>query len=146
MVAVMQTVYLAAQRKSQALGESVQGFTVEAGKLSQRLASAETQYLDGLRRVKATNRQLQSLAKEIASSENGAQRKPHCRPLCCLCIISLVGARHVTRCLHGYHFNWHLAWRRFEFTLCSDATTTHNSVHIVAAPWPSTKIYCILQA
>lgn len=69
-----ETVYLAAQRKSQALGESVQGFTVEAGKLSQRLASAETQYLDGLRRVKATNRQLQSLAKEIASSENGARR------------------------------------------------------------------------
>ncbi len=91
----MQTVYLAAQRKSQALGESVQGFTVEAGKLSQRLASAETQYLDGLRKVKATNRQLQSLAKEIASSEKAAQRKPHCRLLYCFCIISWAGAGHI---------------------------------------------------
>jgi hypothetical protein len=102
-IAVMQTVYLAAQRKSQALGESVQGFTVEAGKLSQRLASAETQYVDGLRKVKATNRQLQSLAKEIASSEKAAQRKPHCRLLYCFCIISWAGAARVPCCLNGYH-------------------------------------------
>ncbi len=132
----MQTVYLAAQRKSQALGESVQGFTVEAGKLSQRLASAETQYLDGLRKVKATNRQLQSLTKEIASSEKAAQRKPHCRLLYRLCIILLTGAGHLPCYLHGYHVIWNLAWRRPHFTLCSNATTNHNSVHSIAAPWP----------
>ena len=125
----MQTVYLAAQRKSQALGESVQGFTVEAGKLSQRLASAETQYLDGLRKVKATNRQLQSLAKEIASSEKAAQRKPHCRLL------------YASASFHGqelgiYHVIWNLAWRRPQFTLYNNATTTHVFVHSTVAPWP----------
>ncbi len=139
----MQTVYLAAQRKSQALGESVQGFTVEAGKLSQRLASAETQYLDGLRKVKATNRQLQSLAKEIASSEMAAQRKPHCRLFHCFCIISWAGAGHVP-CLNGYHVTWNLAWRRPQFTLYNNATTTHVFVHSTVAPWPQTKsvVYC----
>ena len=71
----MQAVYLAAQRKGEQLGESVQGFTVEAGKLGQRLASAESQYIDGMRKVKATSRQLQSLSKEIAKSEKTAQSK-----------------------------------------------------------------------
>lgn len=68
-----EAVYLAAQRKSQSLGESVEGFTVEAGKLTQRLVSAETQYVDGLRKVKATSKQLQALQKEIAGSERAAQ-------------------------------------------------------------------------
>ena len=71
----MQAVYLAAQRKGEQLGESVQGFTVEAGKLGQRLAAAESQYIDGMRKVKATSRQLQSLSKEIAKSEKTAQSK-----------------------------------------------------------------------
>ena len=71
----MQAVYAAAQRKSERLGESVEGFTVEAGKLGQRLVAAETQYIEGLAKVKATNRQLQSLSKEILSSEKSAQSK-----------------------------------------------------------------------
>ncbi len=70
---MIQTVYLAAQRKSKRLGESVEGLTVEAGKLTQRLASAETQYMDGMRKVIATNKQLQSLQKEISGSEKAAQ-------------------------------------------------------------------------
>lgn len=69
-----EAVYQAAKQKGRTFGESVQGYTERAGKLTQRLASAETQYMDGMRKVKATNRQLQSLAKEIASSEKAAQR------------------------------------------------------------------------
>ena len=69
---MLQSVYLASQRRSERLTESIEGFTVEAQKLTERLASAEAQYLDGMRKVKATSRQLQSLAKEVAGSERAA--------------------------------------------------------------------------
>ena len=61
--------YLAAKRKSEQLGESVEGFAVEATKLTERLASAEAQYVDGVRKVKAASKQLQYLQKEIAGAE-----------------------------------------------------------------------------
>lgn len=65
----MQSVYLAAKRKSEQLGESVEGYAVEATKLTERLTSAEAQYVDGMRKVKAASKQLQYLEKEIAGSE-----------------------------------------------------------------------------
>ena len=71
----MQSVYLAAQRKSQTLTESIEGFAVEGQKLTERLVSAEAQYLDGMRKTKAASRQLQSLAKEVHASEQAAHRK-----------------------------------------------------------------------
>ena len=76
----MQSVYLAAQRKSQTLTESIEGFAVEGQKLTERLVSAEAQYLDGMRKTKAASKQLQSLAKEVHASEQAAHRK--CSPLC----------------------------------------------------------------
>lgn len=64
-----ESVYLAAKRKSEQLGESVEGHAAEATKLTERLASAQTQYLDGMRKVKAASKQLQYLEKEVAGSE-----------------------------------------------------------------------------
>lgn len=68
-VVALQSVYLAAKRKSEQLGESVEGHAAEATKLTERLASAQTQYLDGMRKVKAASKQLQYLEKEVAGSE-----------------------------------------------------------------------------
>ena len=64
-----QSVYLAAKQRSEQLGESVEGYAVEATKLTERLASAEAQYVDGMRKVKAASKQLQYLEKEVAGSE-----------------------------------------------------------------------------
>lgn len=47
----------------------MEGYAVEATKLTERLASAEAQYVDGMRKVKAASKQLQYLEKEIAGSE-----------------------------------------------------------------------------
>lgn len=74
----MQSVYLAAQRKSQNLTESIEGLAVEGQKLTERLATAEAQYLDGMRRTKAASRQLQSLSKEVYASEKAAHRTSSC--------------------------------------------------------------------
>lgn len=71
----LQSVYLAAKRTSEQLGESVEGQAVEATKLTERLASAEAQYMDGMRKVKAASKQLQYLEKEIAGSEATANSK-----------------------------------------------------------------------
>ena len=68
----LQSIYLAAKRKSEQLGESVEGYAVEATKLTERLTSAEAQYVDGMRKVKAASKQLQYLEKEIAGSETTA--------------------------------------------------------------------------
>lgn len=79
----MQSMYLAAQRKSQSLSESVEGLAVEGQKLTERLVSAEAQYLDGMRKTKATSRQLQSLSKEVHASEQAAHRaSSHTSNLC----------------------------------------------------------------
>ena len=58
----------------------MEGYAVEATKLGERLASAEAQYVDGMRKVKAANRQLQYLQSEVAGSEATAQSK--CTLLC----------------------------------------------------------------
>ena len=70
---LLQAVYLAAKRKSERLGECVEGYAVEATKLTERLVSAEAQYVDGMRKVKAASKQLQYLQKEVAGSEANAQ-------------------------------------------------------------------------
>ena len=82
---LLQAVYLAAKRKSEQLGESVEGYAVEATKLTERLVSAEAQYVDGMRKVKAASKQLQYLQKEVAGSEANAQSEsghPPCKHCC----------------------------------------------------------------
>jgi hypothetical protein len=68
-----QSQFLSAQHRAQQLNESVQGQAAEALKLQERMASAEQQYLEGLHKVKATNSELQRLAKQVASCERNAQ-------------------------------------------------------------------------
>ena len=77
----MQAVYLAAKRKSEQLGDSVEGYAVEATKLTERLVSAEAQYIDGMRKVKAASKQLQYLQKEVAGSEATAHSKSGSLPV-----------------------------------------------------------------
>lgn len=98
----VQSVYLAAKRKAEQLGDSVEGHAAEATKLTERLASAEAQYLDGMRKTKAASKQLQYLQKEVAgslataSSEFASATFDHCRFGFLLCGSTYWHGKHTT--------------------------------------------------
>ena len=60
--------YKAAEVKAQSLTVTVDSQAAESQKLQERLAAAQEQYSAGLSKLKATNRQLQSLASQVSSS------------------------------------------------------------------------------
>ncbi|KAK9828598.1 hypothetical protein WJX72_000955 [[Myrmecia] bisecta] len=64
--------FRSAEMKAKSISEAVQSQTAEGTKLEQRLALAQEELNRGLSKVKATNRQLQSLAKQVASTEKSA--------------------------------------------------------------------------
>lgn len=61
----LQAIFKSAELKATHLGQSIEGHSAEAKKLSERLAAAEEQYNSGLSKLKATNRQLKSLLSTV---------------------------------------------------------------------------------
>lgn len=57
--------FKSAELRATHLRQSIEGFDAEGKKLAERLAAAQEQYNAGLSKLKATNKQLQSLASSV---------------------------------------------------------------------------------
>ncbi|KAK9847556.1 hypothetical protein WJX84_006734 [Apatococcus fuscideae] len=66
-------IFRSAQNKAQQLSESLTDQSTEADKLKQRLSLAWEEYSRGQAKLKATNRELQSLAKRVSKNDAKAQ-------------------------------------------------------------------------